>query len=95
MILDVRFKRLWVVMVMDCLGSSKPLRVLAVLHLHAATNPEAALKSSDILKYIPEIGEDELRNILNNLLKLGYVSEVDGRYYLTHFGSIHLMSIYS
>jgi len=93
--LDVRFKRVWVMMVMDCLSSSKPLRVLAVLHLHAATNPESALKSSDILKYIPEIGEDELKNILNNLINLGYVLEVNGRYYLTHLGSLHLMSIYS
>ena len=80
---------------MDYFSSSISLRILAVLHLHAATNPETALTLSEILKYIPEARGDELENIISELIRLGYITEVDKRYYITHIGSLHLMSIYS
>ncbi|MEM2510829.1 MAG: hypothetical protein QXY40_08280 [Candidatus Methanomethylicia archaeon] len=80
---------------MDCFCSSTSLRILAILHLHAATNPETALTLSEILKYIPEARENELENTLNELIKLGYILEVNKRYYITHIGSLRLMSIYS
>ena len=68
--------------------------VLTVLQLNSAVSKEHSIRVRDLARLI-NMGEDELRRIINDLSSNGYVELIDDAVFLTRKGMMRVMSKFS
>ncbi|KUO91370.1 MAG: hypothetical protein RXR03_08515 [Thermocladium sp.] len=68
--------------------------VLTVLQFNSAVSKEHSIRVRDLARLI-NMGEDELRRIINDLSSNGYVELIDDAVFLTRKGMMRVMSKFS
>ncbi|MFP3178913.1 MAG: hypothetical protein RXO22_08435 [Thermocladium sp.] len=68
--------------------------VLTVLQFNSAVSKEHSIRVRDLARLI-NMGEDELRRIINDLSSNGYVELIDDGVFLTRKGMMRVMSKFS
>jgi len=68
--------------------------VLTVLQFNSAVSKEHSIRVRDLARLI-NMGEDELRRVINDLSSNGYVELIDDGVFLTRKGMMRVMSKFS
>lgn len=70
-------------------------RILSTMHFLSAIDTKTAVDVDDIARHVQPIDKNQVEDILRHCRELGYVSEKDGRFYLTYKGILSALSISS
>jgi len=74
--------------------NDKSFRVLITLHNLAAVNEESARTIDDLIKFL-NTDKSPILEVLDSLFVEGFVSKVDGRYFLNYNGILRILTHYT
>lgn len=70
-------------------------KILSIMHFLSAIDVKTAIDANDIARHAQLIDKSQVEDVLRYCKELGYVSEKDGRFYLTYKGILSALSISS